>query len=141
VEIWDVETQGVVRILEAHVRAVTGLGWSRNNRYLITASLDATAIIWDLAVVSPLLRARTPAAESARARASARARTIRFDAPVTAAAFHPRNARIVLASMACAEVVLVDLRSGGNGEHYVLRDMMAGEGEEEGAGEGAPRKK
>lgn len=117
---------------------MTVCSWSRNNRYLLSASLDGTAIVWDLAVVSPLVRPYTPAGSAT----VARAKTIRFDAPLVTAAFHPRNASIILATLTCNEVVLVDLR-GGKRRDDVLMDVMDGEGDEEGAEEGgeAPSRK
>nr|ODN95981.1 compass component swd1 [Cryptococcus depauperatus CBS 7855] len=88
VKVWDVETRGPIRSFAGHVRPVESLSWSRNNRYLLSASSDSTAIIWDLS-------------------------TLRFDAPLTSASFHPRNSRIILAVLSCGEVILVDLRKGG----------------------------
>ncbi|TYJ55224.1 hypothetical protein B9479_004054 [Cryptococcus floricola] len=119
VEIWDVETRGVVRVLEGHVRAVESLSWSRNNRYLLSASSDGTALVWDLsALPHPLLVPRTPLTESQAGSSNAststsRLHTIRFDSPVTSASFNPRNSRILLAVLSCGEVILVDLRKGG----------------------------
>jgi hypothetical protein len=50
--------------------------WSRNSRYVLTASQDWNCIVWDLASdLEPLQRSRT----------------IRFDVPVARATFHPRN--------------------------------------------------
>ncbi|WWC65240.1 uncharacterized protein I303_107857 [Kwoniella dejecticola CBS 10117] len=131
VEIWDVETRGMIRMLEGHVKAVGGLSWSRNNRYLLSCSLDATAIIWDLSILShPYLQPKTPATSSSSSSSSrpssssARSHTIRFDAPVSTAVFHPRNSKIILATLTCGEVVLVDLR---NGSRHTLEDVVEGE--------------
>ncbi|OWZ30165.1 hypothetical protein LQV05_002841 [Cryptococcus neoformans] len=123
VEIWDVETRGVVRILEGHVKAVEGLSWSRNNRYLLSASSDGTAIVWDLSVLPhPLLSPRTPLTNEPHAgSSSARLHTVRFDSPVINASFHPRNSRIILAVLSCGEVVIVDMRKGGG--KYRLEDV------------------
>ncbi|WVR08664.1 hypothetical protein IAU60_005722 [Kwoniella sp. DSM 27419] len=134
VEVWDVETRGVVRVLEGHVKAVGGLSWSRNNRYLLTSSSDSTAIIWDLSVLThPSLSPYTPASASTSrpSSSSPRLHTIRFDAPVATAVFHPRNSKIVLATLTCGEVVLVDLRDGGR---HVLEDVVLGEDVDEGEG-------
>lgn len=117
--------------------------WSRNNRYLLSASLDGTAIIWDLAVASPLLRPHNPAGSAT----VSRSRTIRFDAPLATAQFHPRNSNIILATLTCNEVVLADLR--GEGRRDVLEDVMEGEQDGEGQNDegangeeaAAPRKK
>ncbi|RXK41961.1 hypothetical protein M231_00682 [Tremella mesenterica] len=135
VEVWDMETKGVIKTLEGHVKPVGGVAWSRNNRYLLTSSLDSTAIIWDLSFLpNPLLQPYTPytsgkTASITSSNSSQRVRTIRFDAPVAQAVFHPRNSKIVLASLTCNEVVLVDLRSGGG--RWKLSDVMEGGGEGE----------
>lgn len=117
--------------------------WSRNNRYLVSASLDATCIVWDLSSMPPLLSPASPLANTSSA--GLRHRTLRFDAPVATAYFHPRNSKIVLATLTTNEVVLVDLRRG---EQYVLTDVeeepeppqpeSQPEGTEEGDGEQRP---
>ena len=74
--------------------------WSRNSRYLLSASRDWNVIIWDL-------------------HTGERRDTIRFDAPITSAVLHPRNSKIVLVTLQNqAEAVLVDLRheQGGRWE-------------------------
>ncbi|WRT70759.1 uncharacterized protein IL334_007758 [Kwoniella shivajii] len=144
VEIWDVETRGMIRLLEGHVKPVGGLSWSRNNRYLLTSSLDSTAIIWDLSILShPYLRPKTPASlptpnststsnlngnqnpsSSSNASSNSKIHTIRFEAPVSNAVFHPRNSKIVLATLTCGEAVLVDLRDGSR---HILQDVVEGE--------------
>ncbi|WWD20760.1 hypothetical protein CI109_105237 [Kwoniella shandongensis] len=131
VEVWDVETRGVVRVLEGHVKAVKGLSWSKNNRYLLTSSQDSTAIIWDLSILShPLLNPQTPSSSSSSSKlpssSSPRKCTIRFDAPLLGASFHPRNSKIVLAVLSIGEVVLVDLRKEGGGR-WKLEDVVEGE--------------
>lgn len=50
--------------------------WSKNSRYLLTSSRDWNIIIWDIASESD---------------PPERFATIRFDAPVLSASFHPRN--------------------------------------------------
>lgn len=50
--------------------------WSRNSRFVLTSSKDWNVIVWDLASdIDPPQRKTT----------------IRFDAPVSSASFHPRN--------------------------------------------------
>lgn len=66
----------------------------------------------------PLLAPTSPLANASSA--GLRHRTLRFDAPVATAYFHPRNSKIVLATLTTNEVVLVDLRRG---ERYVLTDV------------------
>lgn len=106
VTVLDFETKGVVRFFEGHVKAVTTVwsvrvaldrikrparlgaeltwlityrSWSRNSRYLLSASRDWNVIIWDL---------DANASTSVRPE---RRHTLRFDAPVTSAHLHPRN--------------------------------------------------
>lgn len=66
----------------------------------------------------PLLNPTSPLANTSSA--GLRHRTLRFDAPVATAYFHPRNSKIVLATLTTNEVVLVDLRRG---EQYILTDV------------------
>ncbi|KAG9317101.1 WD40 repeat-like protein [Chiua virens] len=116
--IWDLDTRATIRWCEGHVKGVTAVDWSRNSRYVLTASKDWNIIIWDLA--SPYDPPRRHA-------------TIRFDAPVVAASFHPRNrlanfrsfvaradnyvsydpdsSRIILALLSTGEAFIVDSRS------------------------------
>ncbi|KAG1902847.1 WD40-repeat-containing domain protein [Suillus fuscotomentosus] len=93
--IWDLDTRAVIRWCEGHVKAVTSIDWSRNSRYVLTSSKDWNVIIWDLA--SPVDPPQ-------------RYNTIRFDAPVVSAYFHPRNSRIVLALLSTGEAYVVDSR-------------------------------
>ena len=124
-----------MRTLEGHVKAVGSVNWSRNNRYLVSSSLDSTVIIWDLSVLNhPELNPQIPIQSASTARVQA----LRFDAPVASAEFHPRNSRIVLATLTCNEVMLVDLRVGGG--KVVLEDTVEGDdmivdGEGEGVAE------
>lgn len=67
---------------------------------MLTASKDWNIIIWDLASPCDPPQRHT---------------TIRFDAPVVAASFHPRNSRIVLALLSTGEAYIVDLRSSHRG--------------------------
>lgn len=98
--IWDLDTRTTVRWLEGHVKGITSVecvtflfsfnkksfwselnwdracSWSRNSRYVLTSSKDWNVIVWDLASETDPPK---------------RVSTIRFDAPVTSASFHPRN--------------------------------------------------
>ncbi|PVG02155.1 WD40 repeat-like protein [Serendipita vermifera] len=95
--LWDLATQAVVRNFEGHVRPVTGLSWSRNSRFLLTASRDWNVVVWDLA---------------SKSEPPQRYSTIRFDAPVVTAFFHPLNSNIILAILATGEAFVVDRRPG-----------------------------
>lgn len=66
----------------------------------------------------PLLSPTSPLANTSSV--GLRHRTLRFDAPVATAFFHPRNSKIILATLTTNEVVLVDLRRG---EQHVLTDV------------------
>lgn len=50
--------------------------WSRNSRFVLTTSKDWNVVLWDLASDTDPPKRRT---------------TVRFDAPVSSASFHPRN--------------------------------------------------
>lgn len=126
VAIFDVATRAYLRFLEGHVKAVITLwsvslvniahktrkpdsvclcSWSRNSRFLLSASRDGMAIIWDLATGSRLS-------------------TVRFDAPILSASLHPRNSKIfvvVLQNTPCA--TLIDLRKEFGGRY----DLEIGE--------------
>lgn len=70
--IYDIETNAVARKLKGHSRQVQSLSWSHNGRYLLSASLDWKAIIWDL-------------------KGGSRLRLARFNGPPYYAEIHPRN--------------------------------------------------
>ncbi|PWN90234.1 WD40 repeat-like protein [Acaromyces ingoldii] len=93
VAIWDIETKGLVRWLEGHVKTVTSVNWSKYNRYLASSSLDWNVIVWDLAKG-----------------AGERKRTLRFDTAVLSARFCPTDSRILLVVLESQQAFLVDLR-------------------------------
>ncbi|TGO68062.1 hypothetical protein BOTNAR_0031g00180 [Botryotinia narcissicola] len=90
VVIFDVETNGIARKLKGHTRQVQSLSWSRDGRFLLTSSQDWTCIIWDLMDGSIL-------------------RTVRFEAPVYLAEFHPWTHLKILVSLFEDPPLLVDL--------------------------------
>ncbi|TFK43045.1 WD40-repeat-containing domain protein [Crucibulum laeve] len=94
-EIWDLETRAPIRWLDGHVKALTSLDWSRNSRFILTSAKDWNVVIWDLASKSDPLQ---------------RHNTIRFDAPVASASFHPRNSQVILALLTTGDAYVVDLR-------------------------------
>ncbi|KAA1466074.1 WD40 repeat-like protein [Dentipellis sp. KUC8613] len=98
--IWDLETRAAVRWLEGHVKGITSVDWSRHSRFVLTSSKDWNVIVWDLASDIDPPQRRT---------------TIRFDAPVSSASFHPRNSRIILALLTTGDAYLVDLRKNHRG--------------------------
>lgn len=55
--------------------------WSRNSRYVLTSSKDWNVVVWDLASETDPPR---------------RVVTVRFDAPIASASFHPRNRCVLL---------------------------------------------
>ncbi|BGP55776.1 chromatin binding protein [Rhodotorula sphaerocarpa] len=104
VAVLDFETKDIVRWLEGHVKAVTSVSWSGNSRYLLTASRDWNAILWDLS------------AGAQDTLEGERKHTIRFDAPVTSAALHPRNSKLLVVTLhGQTQPVFVDLRTSGGG--------------------------
>ena len=72
VAIVEMETRLPLMQLRGHVKHVVDVRWSRCGRYLLSASRDWNAIIWDLSTGD-------------------RRETVRFDAPLTSAVLHPRN--------------------------------------------------
>ena len=55
--------------------------WSRNSQFVLTSSKDWNVIVWDLA---------------SECDPPQRFTTVRFDAPVVSASFHPRNRYVSL---------------------------------------------
>ncbi|KAI5859081.1 WD40-repeat-containing domain protein [Tricharina praecox] len=72
--LFDVETNSLARILRGHQRQVQYFSWSPCGRYLLSCSQDFRVIRWDL----------TKSGLEA-------SRTVRFQAPVYCAEFHPKN--------------------------------------------------
>jgi len=96
VTIMDFETKRTIKFLMGHVKPISALDWSHCSSFLLSASRDWNLILWDL---------RSP--DAARI-------TVRFDAPVTSAQFHPINRKMLLATLQSQEeAIFVDLRSQG----------------------------
>ncbi|CAL1702037.1 unnamed protein product [Somion occarium] len=74
--------------------------WSRYSRYVLTSSKDWNVVIWDLASDTDPPR---------------RVATVRFDAPIASASFHPRNSQILLVLLSVGEAYIVDLRKEHRG--------------------------
>ncbi|GAC96758.1 hypothetical protein PHSY_004342 [Pseudozyma hubeiensis SY62] len=122
ITIWDLETKSVLRVLAGHVRPVTGLAWSRYNRYLASCSGDWNVIVWDLASKSfagPVLRSGGKGKESADGEAGLDPRlpcagerklTIRFDCAVASVQFAPGASGRLVVVTATQEAYLVDIR-------------------------------
>ncbi|KAK7696565.1 hypothetical protein QCA50_001223 [Cerrena zonata] len=98
--VWDLDTKSTVRWLEGHVKAVTSVDWSRNSRYVLTSSKDWNVVVWDLASETDPPK---------------RVVTVRFDAPIASASFHPRNSQILLVLLSVGEAYIVDLRKNHRG--------------------------
>lgn len=101
ISIWDVLTHDVVWVETGHAKQVESVSWSRNSRFLLSASRDGTAIVWDL-------------------ERSARLETVRFASPVINAQFHPGNARIFVVTLATGQAVVVDLRPSSRGQRQIV---------------------
>ncbi|PPQ70476.1 hypothetical protein CVT24_013283 [Panaeolus cyanescens] len=124
-QIWDLETRGTIRTLDGHVKALTSIDWSHHSRYLLTSSKDWNILIWDLASpTNPPLRYNT----------------LRFDAPVHSACFHPKNSQIVLALLSTGELYLCDTRKSHRTRAEILESILEdGEEEDENSGQGRAR--
>ncbi|KAG9245502.1 WD40-repeat-containing domain protein [Calycina marina] len=90
VVIFDTETNGIARKLKGHTRQVQSLSWSRDGRYLLTASQDWKCNVWDLQDGSIL-------------------RSVRFEAPVYIAEFHPLTHLKFVVSLFEDQPLLVDI--------------------------------
>lgn len=88
--IFDCDTNGVARKLRGHLRQIQSLSWSANDRYLLSASQDWKAILWDL-------------------QTGQRLRTVRFEAPLFIAELHPTNHLLLVVALFDDQPVLVDL--------------------------------
>lgn len=93
VAIYDLETRGMIRYLEAHVKPVTWIAWSDTSRFLASASADWNVVVWDLKQIP-----------------AARVATLRFDAPVSQVSFAPASSKLLLVTLDSQQVILVDLR-------------------------------
>ncbi|KAL4241320.1 Retinoblastoma-binding protein 5/Swd1 [Abortiporus biennis] len=89
--------------------------WSRNSRFVLTSSKDWNVIVWDLASETDPPKKVT---------------TIRFDAPVASASFHPRNSKIILVLLSVGEAYIVDLRKEHRGRTE-LCEVQEDESDEE----------
>ncbi|CAO3684972.1 unnamed protein product [Rhizopus microsporus] len=88
--VWDFDTKGVSRNLIGHVKPVSSISWSRNGKYLLSASKDWTCIYWDLITGKKKLK-------------------IRFDTPVLMAHMHPKNNHRFVAVLFQDNPVIVDI--------------------------------
>ncbi|KAF8164304.1 COMPASS complex protein [Pholiota molesta] len=117
VEVWDLETRAPIRGLEGHVKTITSIDWSRNSRYLLTSSKDWNVLIWDLA---------------SDCDPPQRYASIRFDAPVVSASFHPRNSQIILVLLATGEAYVCDNRKQQRSRVELLETILDEGDDEEG---------
>ena len=103
VSVWDLETRTVLCWMGEHVKTVTSVryaaehrgealtgSWSPYGRYLASSSLDWNVHIWDLA--NNVYR---------------RARTLRFDCPVSQVSFSPQTSRLLAVVLESRQAVLV----------------------------------
>ncbi|VDC02495.1 unnamed protein product [Peniophora sp. CBMAI 1063] len=93
--VWDLETRATVRWLEGHVRAITNIDWSRHSRFVLSSSKDWNINVWDLAADFDPPQPHT---------------TLRFDAAVQCAWFHPKNSQIIAALTSSGDAYIIDLR-------------------------------
>jgi len=90
VSIFDIETNGVARKLRGHTTQVQSLSWSANDRYLLSASQDWKAVLWDL-------------------KDGSRVRTVRFEAPIFIAELHPKSHLLFVVALFEEQPMLVDI--------------------------------
>ncbi|KAI5807671.1 Set1 complex component swd1 [Peziza echinospora] len=90
VVLFDMDTRSLARVLRGHVRQIQSLSWSTSGRYLLSASQDWKAVLWDLEV-------------------GQRIRSVRFDSPIYIAEIHPLNHLIFVASLYEDTPYLVDM--------------------------------
>ncbi|KAF5322795.1 hypothetical protein D9619_001174 [Psilocybe cf. subviscida] len=115
VEIWDLETRAPIRWLDGHVKNITSVDWSRHSRYILTSSKDWNVIVWDLASACDPPQ---------------RHMSLRFDAPVVTASFHPKNSKIILVLLATGEAYVCDQRKARHSRVELLETILD-EGEDE----------
>jgi COMPASS component SWD1 len=90
VAIFDIETNGVARKMRGHTSQVQSLSWSASDRYLLSASQDWKAVLWDL-------------------KDGSRVRTVRFEAPIFIAELHPQNHLLFVVALFEEQPMLVDI--------------------------------
>ncbi|TIA89110.1 hypothetical protein E3P99_02223 [Wallemia hederae] len=90
VNIWDMLTLAPIRVFEAHVKAVVSVSWSMNSRYLLSASRDWNCVVWDVET-------------------GERRQTIKMDAPVQEAFFHPCSSNCILITLSTQQTFIVDV--------------------------------
>eukprot|EP00164_Ancoracysta_twista_P007584 GFYU01010793.1.p1 GENE.GFYU01010793.1~~GFYU01010793.1.p1 ORF type:complete len:468 (+),score=119.96 GFYU01010793.1:153-1556(+) len=90
--VWDFDTRGVARILNSHVRPVTGVSWTSNSRWLLTSSVDTTVVQWDVSSANVVKR-------------------MEFNSPVVSSQIHPKNENLCLVCPLMEVPTLVDLQT------------------------------
>ncbi|TFK28634.1 WD40 repeat-like protein [Coprinopsis marcescibilis] len=114
-DVWDLETRNSIRWLDGHVKPVTSIDWSHKSRYLLTSSKDWNVVVWDLASTCDPPQ---------------RYSTLRFDAPVVSASFHPKNSRIILVLLTTGEAYLCDSRKATR-SRTMLKEIVDDDSDDE----------
>ncbi|KAI5291292.1 chromatin binding protein [Ascosphaera acerosa] len=120
--IFDVETFGPARKLRGHSKNVQSVSWSRDSRYLLSASQDCKCILWDL-------------------QDGSRVRTVRFDTPVWMAEMHPDNHLVFVASLWEEQPLLVDLTGSRPVKHTLNSTVLQIDEHDDGLAAGLPATK
>eukprot|EP00039_Didymoeca_costata_P013244 m.198402 g.198402 ORF g.198402 m.198402 type:complete len:467 (-) comp15716_c0_seq24:3311-4711(-) len=89
VVIWDFVTKSIAKQLLGHIETVASVSWSRNGRTLISASLDCSVNVWDVATGDQKY-------------------SYKFDGALNSAQVHPRNDKIFVASPHMSAPVLIN---------------------------------
>jgi COMPASS component SWD1 len=95
--------------LNGHWKQVQSLSWSRCGRYLLTASQDCRATLWDLSTQT-------------------RIRTTKFEAPIYTAELHPYNHFLFVVSLFEDHPFLVDIKSEVPVKHRIPTEPISENG-------------
>ncbi|KAG5357882.1 Set1 complex component swd1 [Yarrowia sp. B02] len=102
--IFDFDTHGVIAVLRGHSRQIQSLSWSKDGRYILSASRDWTCMLWDLSTKKAT-------------------QTINFNTPVWGAQLHPSDHTLFVVSLYEAAPKLVQL----DGEGHTMHDLPTDE--------------
>lgn len=113
--IFDFDTHGVIAVLRGHSRQIQSISWSKDGRYILSASRDWTCMLWDLSTKKAV-------------------QTVNFNTPVWGAQLHPSGHERFVVSLYEAPPKLVVLSQPG--EHTMF-DLPTEETEDEDTGKKA----
>ncbi|KAK9458539.1 WD40-repeat-containing domain protein [Lipomyces oligophaga] len=94
VVVFDFDTYGISRVLRGHTMPITSLSWSRDGRYLLSASRDWKCILWDL-------------------KDGSRRVSVCFESAIWGAELHPLNQNIFVVALYEDTPTLVEIGDDG----------------------------